>query len=68
MTRENPQNPWARYADDGIAHCRSQSKAEKLLVKLDQRFKECGLYVNFEQTAFTKSLIIGCGDPGSDLV
>jgi RNA-directed DNA polymerase len=43
MMRENPRNPWARYADDGIAHCRSQREAERLLAKLDERFKECHL-------------------------
>ena len=59
MTRENPQNPWARYADDGIAHCRSQSEAEKLLVKLDQRFKECGLELHPDKTQ-----IVYCKDDG----
>ena len=50
MMRENPQNPWVRYADDGIAHCRSQNEAEELLIKLDQRFKECGLELHPDKT------------------
>ncbi len=50
MMRKNPQNPWARYADDGIAHCRSQNEAEELLIKLDQRFKECGLELHPDKT------------------
>lgn len=26
-----PQNPWARYADDAVAHCRTKAQAEILL-------------------------------------
>lgn len=36
-----PQNPWARYADDGIVHTKTKVEAEKLLEKLEQRFKAC---------------------------
>lgn len=43
MERNHPQNPWARYADDGIAHCRNQREAEELLEGLHRRFRECGL-------------------------
>jgi RNA-directed DNA polymerase len=50
MTRENPHNPWARYADDGIVHCRSQRDAQNLLGKLDKRFKECCLEIHPEKT------------------
>lgn len=50
ITKNYPQNPWARYADDGIAHCRSLQEAENLLLKLDQRFKECGLELHREKT------------------
>lgn len=50
MVRENPHNPWARYADDGIAHCKSQQEAENLLVKLDERFKECHLELHPDKT------------------
>lgn len=50
MVRENPHNPWARYADDGIAHCRSLSEAENLLRKLDKRFKECNLELHSDKT------------------
>jgi len=44
------QNPWARYADDAVAHCRTQAQAEILLKKLDQRFKECGLELHLDKT------------------
>ncbi len=43
MERNQPQNSWARYADDAVVHCRTQKEAEKLLYRLKQRFKECGL-------------------------
>ena len=50
MEKNYPQNPWARYADDGIVHCRSQKEAEIFLEKLDQRFKECGLELHPDKT------------------
>lgn len=43
MEKNQPQNPWARYADDGVVHCRTQVEAEKLHHRLEQRFKECRL-------------------------
>ncbi len=43
MERNYPQNPFCRYADDGIAHCRTEAEAKLLLKSLDIRFKECGL-------------------------
>jgi len=46
MGRENPQNPWARYADDGVIHCRSKEEAEQVLDKLRIRLKECKLEVH----------------------
>ncbi|QDR79812.1 group II intron reverse transcriptase/maturase [Sporomusa termitida] len=57
MARNNPQNPWARYADDGIIHCKTKEEAEKLLGKLDQRFRECGLELHPDKTK-----IIYCKD------
>lgn len=29
MERNQPQNPWARYADDAVVHCRTHKEAEK---------------------------------------
>lgn len=43
MTRNNPTIPWCRYADDALAHCRTEDQARQLLVDLKLRFKECGL-------------------------
>ena len=50
MERNRPQNPWARYADDGVAHCRSRAEAEELLKQLHSRFAECGLELHPEKT------------------
>lgn len=50
MSRNRPRNPWARYADDGIAHCRSNEEAEELLSQLKDRFEECGLELHPEKT------------------
>jgi len=50
MERNQSQNPFCRYADDGIAHCRTKREAEELLKTLDIRFKECGLELHPEKT------------------
>ena len=50
MQSKYPKNPWARYADDGIAHCRTKEEAESLLAQLKQRFKECKLELNLDKT------------------
>jgi RNA-directed DNA polymerase len=43
MEREYPDSPWCRYADDGLAHCRTQAEAEQLRSALEKRLHECGL-------------------------
>ena len=50
MVKEFPYIPWARYADDGIAHCVSLKQAKDLQDKLVQRFKRFGLELNLEKT------------------
>lgn len=45
-----PQNPWARYADDGIVHTKTKVEAENLLEKLEQRFKACKLELHPDKT------------------
>ena len=45
-----PQNPWARYADDGIVHTKTKVEAENLLEKLEQRFKACKLELHLDKT------------------
>jgi len=47
-----PNNPWARYADDGVVHCRTEQEAKDLLGKLAERFHECGLELHPEKTRF----------------
>ena len=48
--RENPQNLWARYADDGVIHCQSKVDAEIVLEKLRLRLQECKLEIHPEKT------------------
>jgi RNA-directed DNA polymerase len=57
MQRNHPDKPWARYADDGVAHCRSLKEAERLLQQLRVRFEECGLELHPDKTR-----IIYCKD------
>lgn len=44
------QNPFARYADDAVVHCKTKEEAENLLEKLKQRFKECKLELHPDKT------------------
>jgi len=50
MVRKYPYNPWARYADDAVTHCRSEKEAEDLLEQLNERFNECGLELHPDKT------------------
>jgi RNA-directed DNA polymerase len=50
MKRNHPQNPWARYADDGVVHCRTREEAEELLERLHKRFGECALALHPDKT------------------
>jgi RNA-directed DNA polymerase len=50
MKRRYPQNPWVRYADDGLVHCRTKQEAERLLEILRKRFDECKLELHPEKT------------------
>ncbi len=57
MTKEFPTIPWARYADDGIAHCVSLKQAKYLQRRLEERFLMFGLKLNLEKTS-----IVYCKD------
>lgn len=57
LSRNYPNNPWCRYADDGIIHCRKEMEAKSLLEALANRFKECGLEIHP-----LKTKIIYCKD------
>ncbi len=50
MERNFSQNPWARYADDAVTHCRTRKEAEDLLKRLHKRFNECGLELHPDKT------------------
>ena len=57
MQKNHPTTPWCRYADDGLAHCKTEQQAQQLLAELRQRFKECGLEIHPDKTK-----IIYCKD------
>lgn len=50
MATHHPANPFERYADDAIMHCRTQEEAERLRTAVVQRLAECGLEVNLQKT------------------
>lgn len=50
MERNYPQNPFARYADDGVVHCRTEAEAIAIQGALACRFKECKLELHPEKT------------------
>jgi RNA-directed DNA polymerase len=50
MQRRYPKNLWARYADDGIVHCRKEEEAKTILEGLKERLKECKLEIHPEKT------------------
>jgi len=62
MGRSHPTIPWCRYADDGLAHCKTQQQAQQLLVELKVRFEECGLELHP-----IKTKIIYCKDDSRKL-
>lgn len=50
MVKEFPSISWARYADDGIAHCVSLKQAKYLKRRLQEQFATYGLELNLEKT------------------
>ncbi len=50
MGKAHPHNPWCRYADDGLVHCKSEEQAKRVLKELRLRFEECGLELHPEKT------------------
>lgn len=50
LTREHPDIPFCRYADDGILHCRSEAEAVRLRQQVAVRLQECGLEMHSEKT------------------
>lgn len=50
MTKGHLENPWARYADDAVIHCRTKEEAEQRLEELRKRFRTCKLELHPEKT------------------
>jgi RNA-directed DNA polymerase len=50
MKTHFPNNPWCRYADDGIIHCRTKQEAEWMKKFLQKRLQECDLEIHPEKT------------------
>ena len=50
MERNFPNYPFARYADDAVVHCRSETQARKLKERLERRLRECKLELHPEKT------------------
>ena len=50
IATSNPQNPFERYADDIVIHCRSKEEAERLLKQLVERMQDYSLSLHPEKT------------------
>ena len=50
MQRTHPGIPFERYADDVIAHCRTEAAARDLWRSIAQRLAECGLEIHPQKT------------------
>lgn len=57
MAINHPNNPFARYADDAVIHCKTEVEAMKLLESLKNRMNECKLELHP-----TKTRIVYCKD------
>jgi group II intron reverse transcriptase/maturase len=57
MTKQYPNLPWCRYADDGLVHCNTEQQAKEVFDALKKRFEECLLEMHP-----TKSKIVYCKD------
>jgi len=50
MQSNHPQNPFERYADDIVAHCKTEAEAVKLKSEIAERMEQCGLELHPEKT------------------
>lgn len=50
MAIHHPNNPFARYADDAVIHCKTEEEAKGMLEFLDRRMRECKLELNPDKT------------------
>lgn len=57
MAIYHPNNPFARYADDAVIHCKTEEEAKELLESLNLRMNECNLELHP-----VKTKIVYCKD------
>jgi RNA-directed DNA polymerase len=57
MQERHDYCPFARYADDAVVHCKTESQATFMLRAISQRLEQCGLKLNLQ-----KSSIVYCKD------
>jgi len=50
LSREFPDVPFERYADDAILHCKSQARAQIVLGAIIERLAQVGLELNLDKT------------------
>ena len=50
MQSNHPQSPFERYADDIVAHCKTEAEAMKLKSEIAERMERCGLELHPEKT------------------
>lgn len=46
LSKEYPNCPFERYADDAIVHCRTEKEGLKVMKALDERLQQCGLQMH----------------------
>ena len=59
MSREHPDCPFERYADDIVIHCRTEADAQEVKRSVEQRLRQCKLEAHPEKTR-----IVYCRDSG----
>lgn len=57
ISKNYPTNPWCRYADDAVIHCKTEQESQQILAELERRYNMCGLELNSDKTK-----IIYCQD------
>jgi RNA-directed DNA polymerase len=50
MRKTHPDVPFERYADDIVAHCRTEKRAQQVLKSIARRFEQCRLEIHPEKT------------------
>ena len=59
MRSNYPHNPFERYADDIVAHCKTEAEANELMKAIAERLAQCKLELHPEKTK-----IVYCKDDG----